>query len=588
MTHQHHYENFPRGILKKYPTSFPQELSRSQQWQDSAQDFYGAKQQPTHLPDIPTEAYVKNVNQTAVVCFVLMYIWEYSTLFLFVVLTTTAAAHKLLIFSFTSSKSHMLSNGRIADALAQAGHNVTLLSLEFLISTDELPTTKYARVIRMGSVDQGLLSIGASKKAETLETVFKPRSLWGNYNAYKAYMSAISSTYDSKNIGERKGTNRIPSGRKFRRHFRGAPVSVWNCFGTSSWNPDSFLDFSDHMTFWQRAENSFQHWITSRLYKDLVDKTTQAFRKHWDSNFIDVMEYMRSSTPLIFVAVSELMDFPRPIMHNVIYIGGLGMKNARHTSTADLSEPFATEMTKGVKGVVFVSFGSNVNTAYLPDTIRRNLIDGLAAISDSYHVILKLEKEDTEGISYARSKPNIFVTSWAPQAQLLQHPRLKIFFTHGGYNSLLEVAQSGKPVLLMPFMYDQTRNAMMVQRNGWGHMFDRTSLMNGWTQLEKDLRMVLEDPKFEKGAKRIQNLLATKPFSADEIFLRNVQFVLENNGTLPELQATAFQLSFIRQFNLDIILIGILTLMLLFCVIVSVILICWKSCRLRNVKKKAE
>lgn len=46
---------------------------------------------------------------------------------IFIVLTifgTIATAHKLLVFSFTNSKSHMISNGRIADALAQAGHNV--------------------------------------------------------------------------------------------------------------------------------------------------------------------------------------------------------------------------------------------------------------------------------------------------------------------------------------------------------------------------------------------------------------------------------------------------------------------------------
>ncbi|KAI1696275.1 hypothetical protein Ddc_20548 [Ditylenchus destructor] len=58
----------------------------------------------------------------------------------------------------------------------------------------------------------------------------------------------------------------------------------------------------------------------------------------------------------------------------------------------------------------------------------------------------------------------------------------------------------------------------------------------------------------DKGAKRIQNLLATKPFSADEIFVRNVQFVLDNNGTLPELKSASARLSFIHQFNLDIII----------------------------------
>ncbi|KAI1696279.1 UDP-glucoronosyl and UDP-glucosyl transferase domain-containing protein [Ditylenchus destructor] len=130
------------------------------------------------------------------------------------------------------------------------------------------------------------------------------------------------------------------------------------------------------------------------------------------------------------------MDFPRPIMHNVVYIGGLGVKKTSSNKVSALPEPFATEMEKGAQGVVFVSFGSNVYSADLPDVVRRNLIDGLAAIHE-YHVILKLEKDDSEGIAYAKTKRNIFVTHWAPQAQLLQHSRLKLFFTHGGYNSIL-------------------------------------------------------------------------------------------------------------------------------------------------------
>lgn len=33
-------------------------------------------------------------------------------------------AYKILVFSPTISRSHMISNGRIADALAKDGHNV--------------------------------------------------------------------------------------------------------------------------------------------------------------------------------------------------------------------------------------------------------------------------------------------------------------------------------------------------------------------------------------------------------------------------------------------------------------------------------
>ncbi|KAI1707613.1 UDP-glucoronosyl and UDP-glucosyl transferase domain-containing protein [Ditylenchus destructor] len=74
------------------------------------------------------------------------------------------------------------------------------------------------------------------------------------------------------------------------------------------------VDFSDQMTILERAENIFQTWIISKLFHDYFDATTAIFRRHWDPNFGDMLEYMRSSTPLIFVAVSEFMDFPLPIM----------------------------------------------------------------------------------------------------------------------------------------------------------------------------------------------------------------------------------------------------------------------------------
>ncbi|KAI1707018.1 UDP-glucoronosyl and UDP-glucosyl transferase domain-containing protein [Ditylenchus destructor] len=541
-----------------------------------------------------------------------------SILLIFVIfeIVIFAKAHKLLVFCFTNSKSHMISNGRTVDALSQAGHNVTLLSFEFAHRTDEFHTTNHGRIIRMGSIDQDILQAMATKRADILDSFFRPRSLWDNYNMYKFFTDPFTKSFERALIKDKALIESLraenfdaifvehlyPFGTALgqalgiRTHFltNTMPLVEYltDVFGIPL--PTGYVpvvanvDFSDQMTILQRAENIFQTWIISKLFHDYFDATTAIFRKHWDPNFGDVLEYMRSSTPLIFVAVSEFMDFPRPIMHNVVYIGGLGVKSISSSKISALPEPFATEMEKGAQGVVFVSFGSNVYSADLPDVVRRNLIDGLAAIHE-YHVILKLEKDDSEGIAYAKTKRNIFVTHWAPQAQLLQHSRLKLFFTHGGYNSILEVAQSGKPVLLMPFLYDQTRNAMMVQRNGWGHMFEKTSLMKGSKQLEKDLRMVLEDPKFEQGAKRIQNLLATKPFSADEIFVRNVQFVLDNNGTLPELKSASARLSFIHQFNLDIIILfGSAVLIALICLVTFAALLLRRVRNFVNMKNKVE
>jgi glucuronosyltransferase len=60
--------------------------------------------------------------------------------------------------------------------------------------------------------------------------------------------------------------------------------------------------------------------------------------------------------------------------------------------------------------------------------------------------------------SLAKQVPNLFISEWFPQREILIHPRLKAFITHGGYNSLYESARAGVPIMTMPFFWDQFKN----------------------------------------------------------------------------------------------------------------------------------
>lgn len=48
----------------------------------------------------------------------------YYCLFLLLLLLTISDAYKILVFSPVTSKSHLISNGRIADELVRAGNDV--------------------------------------------------------------------------------------------------------------------------------------------------------------------------------------------------------------------------------------------------------------------------------------------------------------------------------------------------------------------------------------------------------------------------------------------------------------------------------
>ena len=56
-------------------------------------------------------------------------------------------------------------------------------------------------------------------------------------------------------------------------------------------------------------------------------RTTALFRENFGADFPAVTE-IAAKSPLLFINSEELLDFPRPILHKVIYIGGIGMKEA--------------------------------------------------------------------------------------------------------------------------------------------------------------------------------------------------------------------------------------------------------------------
>ena len=59
-----------------------------------------------------------------------------------------------------------------------------------------------------------------------------------------------------------------------------------------------------------------------------------------------------------------------------------------------------------------------------------------------------------------------------PQNDILGHPQLKLFMTHGGSNSVHEAAYHGVPMLVTPLWGDQFGFADKVKTAGFGESMD--------------------------------------------------------------------------------------------------------------------
>lgn len=96
--------------------------------------------------------------------------------------------------------------------------------------------------------------------------------------------------------------------------------------------------------------------------------------------------------------------------------------------------------------------GSSVHAAGMPDALREIFLAAFATLP--YNVVWKWEGGKIENLP-----PNVRTAAWWPQQQLLGHPNLKAFVSHGGLLSLHEAAFHGAPTLVLPVFCDHDGNA---------------------------------------------------------------------------------------------------------------------------------
>eukprot|EP00928_Gymnodinium_smaydae_P071704 TRINITY_DN5520_c0_g1_i1.p1 TRINITY_DN5520_c0_g1~~TRINITY_DN5520_c0_g1_i1.p1 ORF type:complete len:440 (+),score=73.73 TRINITY_DN5520_c0_g1_i1:78-1322(+) len=128
----------------------------------------------------------------------------------------------------------------------------------------------------------------------------------------------------------------------------------------------------------------------------------------------------------------------------------------------DLAEFIKRASADGLP-VVCVSLGSHVK----PDKV---IVDALyEALADGpWRVVWSLRGWALKQIPADVDRSKFYISSWIPQQEVLAQPECKVFLTHGGWGGLMEGACAGVPVLVLPFFGDQQVNATLAKQSGWG------------------------------------------------------------------------------------------------------------------------
>nr|XP_009795814.1 PREDICTED: crocetin glucoside glucosyltransferase-like [Nicotiana sylvestris] len=144
------------------------------------------------------------------------------------------------------------------------------------------------------------------------------------------------------------------------------------------------------------------------------------------------------------------------------------------TSEDDNSSQILTWLNQKEKGSsVFVSFGSEY---FLTKEDREEIAHGLEQSGVNFIWVvrfpkggkLKLEQALPEGFFKRVGERGMIVEDWAPQAKILGNPNIGGFFSHCGWNSVMEGMKFGVPIIAMPMHLDQPLNARLVEEVGVG------------------------------------------------------------------------------------------------------------------------
>lgn len=130
--------------------------------------------------------------------------------------------------------------------------------------------------------------------------------------------------------------------------------------------------------------------------------------------------------------------------------------------------------------------GSALKGTMMPERHRKIFLNTFAKLKQK--VLWKWETEHMDD-----PPKNVKLSKWVPQQDVLGHPNIKAFITHGGFGGTTESVYHGVPLVGIPMFGDQNLNMEKAQATGFAITLDYVTLTE--EKLTAALNEVMTLPK---------------------------------------------------------------------------------------------
>lgn len=279
-------------------------------------------------------------------------------------------------------------------------------------------------------------------------------------------------------------------------------------------HPDKTFFHALHgkLTFFERIQAFVVHHGFHLFYKRIIGTINYFLMRKYLPDFTFMQGEIEDRVALIF---QNSLTTVKPILPNIIEL------NSMHVYPP---EPIADGEMKNFldasqNGVIFMSLGSFARSKDLDSRVIDTLAKTFASLP--FEVLWKFEE------NLRNKSDNVMISSWLPQADILAHPNLKLFITHGGLMSTQEAIDREVPMIIFPITYDQPSNANELVDKGVA------CKMNLYTLTEETLREAIDEmmkPRYRSKIRELRRLLQDHPMTSREKAAWYTEFVIRNKG----------------------------------------------------------
>ena len=276
------------------------------------------------------------------------------------------------------------------------------------------------------------------------------------------------------------------------------PICPWNAGipRFPSFVPNYSLAFGDKMNFFERFASLLAELVLMVIFiRPLTPSHIPEYLQKQSMPHDSMIHSIRSAS--LYLYLEDLtVGYPNPWTPDVISVGDISAGSPLQNLLPHHIDEFLQD-----KSAVYMSFGSFFN--FPSEKLMKKFCQTFHSLKD-LRIIWKLNNNRP----CAPEVQNVLALPWVPQNDLLADSRIKLFITHGGFNSLMESIYHAKQIIVFPLAADQPAHAKMANDKGYAKQMD----LRYWSpdDLASTIREMLRNSSYQTKAKHYSDLLKSR------------------------------------------------------------------------------